>query len=272
MIPTIDIDGRKEKLEVLMQDIKYFLKEGFQGEIQKPQSLIKYYWEASCRADELIRMILGEGGRFPVDIKLLAEKLGVQVEEEDLNEFFSRKWMNKKIGQIEIGEDPFDNNENIKIIFVDDAVPPSSQRYAIAHELAHYIMHYDDRDYYEDYCTMPMCPEDIEEIVADIFAIFLLIPVRYFFVEFLEYVKRKKDEGGPAVTTEDWIRYLAERSMISDCYVAYGYQQLRYVAFWIYQAWSSETTPNVMTDEEREQVRKETEDYYTEEMGELLFG
>ena len=279
MIPTIDIDGGNEKLEVLMQDIKGFLKEGFQGEIQKPQSLIKYYWEASRRADKLIRMVLGEGVRFPVDIKLLAEKMGVQVEEgEDLNEFLSWKWMNRKIGQIEIGDDPF-NREKVRTIFVDKKAPPFSQRYAIAHELAHYIMHYDDSNYYEAYCTMPMCPEDIEEIVADIFAIFLLIPVRSFFVEFWEYVKRKKDEGGQPVTTESWIRYLAERSMISDYYVAYGYQQLRYVAYWIYQAWSndedskwkSEANKNVMTDEDREQVRKETKYYYIEEMGELLF-
>ena len=83
-----------------------------------------------------------------------------------------------------------------------------------------------------------MCPADIEEIVADIFAIFLLIPVRYFFVEFLEYVKCRMGEGKIPVTTESWIRYLAEISMIPDYYVAYGYQQLRYVAYWIYQAWN----------------------------------
>lgn len=28
--------------------------------------------------------------------------------------------------------------------------------------------------------------------------------------------------------------------MISEYYVAYGYQQLRYVAYWIYRAWNEE--------------------------------
>lgn len=277
MIPTIDIDGRIENLEVLMRDIQKFLREEFQGEFQKPQTLIKYYWEASRKADQLIRTVLGENSRFPIDIELLAKKLGAQVEIEDLNEFLGWKSMNRKIGQILI-EDNFFTKRKMKTIFVDKAAPLSSKRYAIAHELAHYIMHYDDEDFYEDYCIMPMCPANIEEVVADIFAIFLLIPVRHFFVEFLEYVKRKIEEGTTPVTTESWIRHLAERAMIPDYYVAYGYQQLRYVAYWIYQAWNDENNmlrmsrdPNVMTDEDKELVRMETEGYYTKEMSELLF-
>ncbi|NBH99693.1 ImmA/IrrE family metallo-endopeptidase [Anaerotruncus sp. 1XD22-93] len=267
----------KEEISDLLQEIKSFLIGELKENISKAQSPIKYYWEASRRADKIIQTVLGETVRFPVDIKLLAEKMGVQVEEDDLNEFSSWKCMNRKIGQLEIGENSF-SSRKVRAIFVDKKAPPSSQRYAIAHELVHYIIHYSDRDYYEAYCTMPMCPEDIEEVVADIFAIFLLIPVRYFFVEFLEYVKRKTDEGKIPVTTESWIRYLAERSMISDYYVAYGYQQLRYVAYWIYQAWSDESTlgtigtnQNVMADEDRKQIREETKNYYTEEMGEVLF-
>lgn len=277
MMPTTDQDGGSEKYSNLMREIKAFLQEGFREDIRKPQSLIKYYWEASCRADQLIKAALGENGRFPVDIELLAERIGVRIEEENLNEFPDRRSMNRRIGQIQIGENLF-TGEKMRSIFVDKAVPPSTRRYAIAHEIAHYIMHYEDWDYYEDYFIMPMCPADIEEIVADIFAIFLLIPVRYFFVEFLEYVKRKKEEGETPVTTERWIRYLAERSMVSDYYVAYGYQQLRYVAHWIYRAWEDVDNTgslgggnNVMAEEDREQVRQETHEYYTSEMGELLF-
>ena len=276
-MPTIEIDRGIENLETLMRDIQTFLKKEFQGEFQNPQALIKYYWEVSCKADQLIQTVLGDDCGFPIDIELLARSLGAQVEIEDLNEFFGWKSMNRKIGQIQIGENFFTKGK-MKTIFADKAAPLSSKRYAIAHELAHYIMHFDDKQYYEDYCIMPMCPADIEEVVADIFAIFLLIPVRYFFVEFLEYVKSKMDEGKTPVTTESWIRYLAERSMIPDYYVAYGYQQLRYVAYWIYQAWDdgnniwrSGRSQNVMSDEDREQVKKKTKEYYTEEMGELLF-
>ncbi len=277
MMPTTDLDGGIENLSVLMQEIKDFLKNGFQGEIQKPQPLIKYYWEASCKADQLIRTVLGENDSFPVDVELLANRMGVRIDIEDLNEFSFLGSMNRIIGQIQIGNNFFTDEKN-KTIFVDKTAPFSSRRYAIAHELAHFIMHHDDRDYYEDYCIMPMCPADIEEIVADIFAIFLLIPVRYFFAEFLEYVKCKKEEGKVPVTTESWIRYLAEISMIPDYYVAYGYQQLRYVAYWIYQAWSdggnlwgNGGNQNVMSDNDKEQVKNETKNYYTEEMGELLF-
>lgn len=271
------MDGSCQEISNLIWVIKEFLKDGFEGEMRNPQQLIKYYWEVSRKAEQLIRLTLGNNGRFPVDIELLAEKLGVPIEEEDLNEFPGGKIINRRIGQIEIGVNLF-TKEKMRTIFVDKAAPPSSRRYAIAHELAHYIMHYDDWNYYEDYCIMPMCPKDIEEIVADIFAIFLLIPVKYFFVEFLEYAERKVSERGKPVTTERWIRYLAEKSMLSDYYVAYGYQQLRYVAYWIYQAWCDEDdvgisseNDNVMTSEDREQVRQETKDYYISEMGELLF-
>ena len=218
-MPTIDMDGRREEVSELMRDIKIFLKKGFKGEIQEPLQLIKYYWEVSRRADQLIRLTLGENGRLPVDIELLAEKLGARVVVEDLNEFAGWNSMNRRIGQVEIG-DSFFTEKKMRTIFVDKKASLPSKRYAIAHEIAHYIMHYDDRDYYEDYFIMPMCPKELDEIVADIFAIFLLIPVRYFFVEFLEYVKRKMDEGGEPITTEQWIRYLAEKSMISDYYVA----------------------------------------------------
>lgn len=281
-MPTIDMDGSREEISELMRDIKKFLKKGFKREIQEPQPLIKYYWEVSRRADQLIRSALGEDGRLPVDIELLAKKLGARVVVEDLNEFPGWKSMNRKIGQVEIG-DSFFTDEKMRTIFVDKKASLPSKRYAIAHEIAHYIMHYNDRDYYEDYFIMPMCPKELDEIVADIFAIFLLIPVRYFFVEFLEYVKRKMDEGGEPITTEQWIRYLAEKSMISDYYVAYGYQQLRYVAYWIYQAWHGEDDKDIfnwnddtetrekMSDEDRKQVRRETEDYYTREMGAWLF-
>ena len=283
-MPTTDMDGRRKEISNLMQDIKEFLKNGFKGEIQEPLQLIKYYWEVSRRADQLIRLTLGENGRLPVDIELLAQKLGARVVVEDLNEFPGWKSMNRRIGQVEIGNSFF-TDEKMRTIFVDKKASFHSKRYAIAHEIAHYIMHYNDRDYYEDYFIMPMCPKELDEIVADIFAIFLLIPVRYFFVEFLEYVKRKMDEGGEPIATEQWIRYLAEKSVISDYYVAYGYQQLRYVAYWIYLAWHGDDDKEIfncnddtdsetrkkMSDEDREQVRRETEDYYTEEMGDWLF-
>lgn len=270
-MPTIEIVRENEKLEKL-KDIKKFLKEGLEEKIKEPKALIRYYWEASLRAEQLITMVFGKEGGFPIDIETLAESLGVRVVLEDLNEFSGWRSMNRKIGQIEIGENLF-TGEKMSMIYIDKEVPPFSKRYAIAHELAHYIMHYDDPDYYEDYCIMPMCPKNIEEIVADIFATFLLIPVRYFFIEFLSYVERKIAEGSGPVTTEKWIQYLAERSMISEYYVAYGYQQLRYVAYWIYRAWNeNEIEKEIeMASDEAEMVREETEDYYTSQMGELLF-
>ena len=66
----------KEEISDLLQEIKSFLIGELKENISKPQSLIKYYWEASCRADKLIRKVLGEEGRFPVDVEQLAKKTG----------------------------------------------------------------------------------------------------------------------------------------------------------------------------------------------------
>lgn len=269
-MPTIN-----NGLEVLMQEIKDFLYKGLSSEVQNSKALIRYYWEASNKAERLIMATVGEAGvRFPIDVEVIAEKLGIPVEEEDLNEFISRKSMNRKIGQIVIDQDDFSENQTkTRTIFTDKAAAPSSKRYAIAHEIVHFIMHYDKAEYYEDYCIMPMCPRDAEEIVADIFAIFLLIPVRLFFVEFKDYVQRQMTEERTPVTTENWIRFLAERSMLSEYYVAYGYQQLRYVAYWIYQAWKDDEKNEAvkMDEEERERIQKATEDYFNDEIADLLF-
>lgn len=257
-------------LDNLMKDVKEFLRNGLEGEVQEPKSLIKYYWKASLWADRLITMVFGAIGRLPVNVERLAEVFGIEIRLENLNEFSLGRSMNRKLGQIEISENFF-TNEEIKKIYIDKKAPLFSQRYAIAHELAHYIMHYDNKDYYEDYCIMPMCPNNVEEIIVDIFATFLLVPVRYFFEEFSYYVNRMIYEMETPITTEKWIQYLAERSMLSEYYVAYGYQQLRYVAYWIYQAWNCDDEKIVMTGAEIDEVRRETKDYYTERIGDLLF-
>ena len=43
------------------------------------------------------------------------------------------------------------------------------------------------------------------------------------------------------ISTEEWIKYLAERAGVPEYYVAYGYQYLRSCAFLIYQAWTADS-------------------------------
>lgn len=73
------------------------------------------------------------------------------------------------------------------------------------------------------------------------------------------------------VTTEKWVDYLAERSLLSQYYVAFGYQQLRYVAYWIYQAHNPDENGDIMSVDEREEVINATKDYFDNSMADLLF-
>lgn len=268
-MPTIST----RKLNNLKKEIAQFLREGMCPGLEQSKQFVQYYWEASQKAEALIRVTLGEEGmRLPIDVEAVARALGIAVEEEDLNAFVKENSINKKIGQIVIDEDFF-TDKITTTIYVDENVSISSKRYAVAHEIAHYLIHYDKKDFYEDYCIMPMCPKDVEEILVDIFAIFLLIPLSLFFDEFKNYVSWRMEEKRTPVTTEDWIKYLAERSLLSEYYVAYGYQQLRYAAYWIYQAWyNDEKNETVKMDEDsRKKIKKESRSYFTGEVVELLF-
>lgn len=268
-MPTLDND----EVNSLVDEIKRFLVKGFVQNVKNSRELVQYYWKASQLADELLLLTLGESGmKFPIDVERLAEKLNINIDEEGWSEFPFEKTMNKKIGQVIISRDVF-NDTIRKTIITDKSVALSAKRYAIAHEIVHCIMHYDKKDYYEAYCIMPLCPVSMEEIVADIFAIFLLIPVRLFFDEFVSYIENQRREEEMPVTTEKWMKYLAERSLVSEYYVAYGYQQLRYVAYWIYQAWFDEeqNTEVRMDEEEREEIKEKTADYFDEKRAALLF-
>lgn len=258
---------------MLKKEIAQFLSEGMCPEVGQSKQFVQYYWEASQKAEDLIRVTLGEEGmRFPIDVEGVAEALGITVEEEDLNAFVKKNSINKKIGQIVIDQNFF-TDEVTTTIYLDENVALSSKRYAIAHEIAHYLIHYNKKIFYEDYCIMPMCPKDAEEILVDIFAIFLLIPLSLFFAEFKNYVSWRMEEKRTPVTTEDWIKHLAERSLLSEYYVAYGYQQLRYAAYWVYQAWYGDEKNEAMRmdGKYRAKIRKKTNFFIAEEYAELLF-
>ena len=69
-----------------------------------------------------------------------------------------------------------------------------------------------------------------EEMIADIFAIFLLIPLPIFLEEFDRYIGK---EGVP-VSTERWLEYLSNIAEVPYEEVAIGYQNIRYVSSFFY--------------------------------------
>lgn len=265
---------------------------------------ISYYCELGFQAEKLLKTVLGEDGCvMPVDIELLARKLGLQVKDKRLNPYLEQVYyseneifessvyaakamtpINRRIGQLVVREDVYTDSTEM-IIYTDVAVPPSSKRYAIANEIAHFLVFkgehpQDDEenenkkfesDTFESYFIMPMCPKQMQEVILDVFATFLLIPIEQFFREFSKFADSCRRIQDIPISTEEWIRYLSEKAILSDYYTACGYQSLRSVAYWIYQAHEAdddEIKKIGMTKTERKEIKKNTE-YFDEKLKEL---
>lgn len=271
---------------------------------KKMKNSISYYCELGFQAEKLLKTVLGEEGCvMPVDIELLARKLGLQVKDKRLNPYLEQVYysenevferggyaakvmtpINRRIGQLVIRNDVYTDSTEM-IIYTDVAVPPSSKRYAIANEIAHFLVfkgeHLQDdeenenkkfeSDTFESYFIMPMCPKQMEEVILDVFATFLLIPIEQFFREFSKFADNCRRIQDIPISTEEWIRYLSEKAILSDYYTACGYQSLRSVAYWIYQAHEAdddEIKKIGMTKTERKEIKKNTE-YFDEKLKEL---
>lgn len=204
------------------------------------RNIMHCYWKAGKCAEKLIKTVLGEEGcQLPIDIELLAKELGVEVKEADLNSY--QDWEeelaipNKRIGQLVLRKNSY-TNKTEKIIYTERMVPLSSKRFAVAYELSHYLLHQKEteKERYENYFIMPMIPLNMEELKIDIFSVFLLIPISQFFKEFKEFVEYSRETQRVPVATEDWLRYLSEKAVLSEFYTACGYQYLRSVGYWIY--------------------------------------
>lgn len=267
-MPTLEYNPeRKELLKEISETLK---------EIGQAGHIVKYYWKIGRLAEQLIIQTLGEENCvFPIDIEALVKEFGIEVEDEFMDKFQNTnvRALNRKIGQLVIRKDSYTGEKSV-IIHIDNKVPPSSRRYAIANEFVHYLLHYDEDRYYENYFIMPICPVKMEEIAADIFSVFLLIPMRQFVVEFAQYVEYRVNTQKVPISTEEWMRYLSERAVLSDYYVAYGYQYLRGIGYWVYQAYNAaeeQMKEIAMDEEEKKEIIEWMDGYYTKERSQWIF-
>ncbi|MBD5456778.1 MAG: ImmA/IrrE family metallo-endopeptidase [Lachnospiraceae bacterium] len=191
---------------------------------------LDYILICAC-ALELLESVLGIKYDFPVDIDKIAHELGIDVVYQPLNGKMGRQdgRAHKVVGRNLKIMNPITGNKN-NCILIDDESRYDAQRYAFAHELAHYMIHEEEKNYNSEYCVMPMLFKKMEEMVADIFAIFLLIPLPIFLKEFVEYLG---DQSVP-VRTSEWLKYLSIVAEVPYEEVAIGYQNIRYVCGSLY--------------------------------------
>lgn len=199
-------------------------------------------------------MQMQEKDNYPVDVAAIYKKLNVEVRVTGLNENLhedDKYRINRIIGKISVRPDYFSSEQKKVTVYVDENEKRSVINYALAHELCHLLFCFRNTEakfYTDNYCTMPMLPESIDELVADAFAIFLLIPFDKFLDIFKEYIQSARARGALPIGTDEWLNYLSAVTMIPYYYVACGYQQIRHVASMMYKI-------HTLNEEKREEFR-----------------
>lgn len=226
-----------EKESIILMETAELLKD-----VSKDEGLHINYAKICCAAIKVLRNNWGEKYRLPIDVREIYEKIGVQIKKVNLNEFMEggdEKKVNRIIGKISIRPD-YILEKSKTTVYVDEKATPASINYALAHELCHLILNYSEKCYTDDYCIMPMLPKLSDELVADAFAVFLLIPLDQFLEKFSSYIKLSKDEGLTPIGTKEWLNYLSSIALVPNYYVACAYEQIRQVAYLIYKIYTSD--------------------------------
>lgn len=214
-------EGLGEFIMAAGKELKRISKDGAMGE---------NYLVICALALELLDQVFQEEYGFPIEIKTIAEKMDVHVFYRPLNSEEPNGRIHKMVGKL-VKKWSVVTGNYISGIMIDEESDRETQRYGLAHELAHYLMRMEEKQIDSEYHTMPMLFMDMEEMVADIFAIFLLIPIPRFLKEFLWYI----GEDNVPVQTSDWLEYLGRVTEVPYEEVAIGYQNIRYVCGLLYE-------------------------------------
>lgn len=118
---------------------------------------------------------------------------------------------------------------------------------------------------------MPMLPKVSDEMVADAFAIFLLIPFDKFLDTFSNYIKVSKDMGEVPIGTKSWLNHLSAMASVPYYYVACAYQQIRHVSFLIYKMHTENENDKMRYGEESVVLYDLVESKLTDENINLLY-
>ena len=118
---------------------------------------------------ESIEKYLGEDYDFPINVEKIASKMGAQIILSPLNRVIDTDDVQKhRVVGRNLKRFNRTTKQQISNILIDSESGRNEQRYALTHELAHFLIHYNDSLYNNAYCIMPMLFKDMEEMVADV--------------------------------------------------------------------------------------------------------
>ena len=179
-------------------------------------------------AKEILQSYFKDEVSFPVDVKAVAEHLEIRIScipMADLSNENIRR-VNSKIMQLSIFKNPISGKREVELN-VDSGIPLESKRYAIAYGIAEYILHPDEKDLFVTYEVMPLSPKNESVLSAEILALFLLMPTDIVLADLQEYLKEREAHNSLPVSSEEWIKYLSERTGVTEYHAILGYQYVR---------------------------------------------
>ena len=129
--------------------------------------------------DKILEILKNQNLAYPINIIQVAAENGIKVFTGTMNENTS--------GMILISPNPIDNYGTNKLILVNYNDCDARQRFSIAHELAHYFLHYKGTEYFANRSINGVISKEEKE--ADIFAAELLMPYNSVKNEFYNYTR-----------------------------------------------------------------------------------
>ena len=161
----------------------------------------------------LLQTVYGERKiELPIAINDVAEKLGLTIRAKNLNLANPRKH-NQRIGELN-GSD----------IYIEEMADWDVKRFAIAHEIGHYLV---DIGGGPAQYSLPLLASNSNELLADVYALFLLVPFKLFLDEFNIYIKNIDELP---ININHWWKRLSFKAEIPYYNIASGYAYFKFAA------------------------------------------
>lgn len=157
---------------------------------------------------------------FPIDYFDFAKWLGIEVKYDDLNYFRSNRF------SLLLGKLCFEDNKYI--IILDRTAPRLSQRYALCHEIAHFLCLQNNLN-----CIEAKLPASQEEYMSDVVASFLMLPPRLAFKKAYDYTK---DNDTRPVDLNEIFLHLSSCAQIPYYRVITSYEHLKPLVYHLRRA------------------------------------
>lgn len=158
-----------------------------------------------------------DGISFPIDFYGLAKWLGIEVKLTDLNYFRFSKF------SIQLGKLEMENNK--VVIYLEKRASPLSARYALAHEISHYLCNHNNV-----YCLESKLPANREELIIDIVTSFLVLPPELTFTIAWDFTQNNLRRP---VDLNEILLYLSKMAKMPYYRTITAYEHLKTVACYL---------------------------------------